>query len=328
MPALLDTGRSPRGWSWYAPYFRCMHLGALLHLASLDERSDALIRGTMVHIGLGHLHLCWWYEQVRQPNPYYTPEDAIRAWCEQHPEGSPFLDETIECVRRYAARYPQAPGRIVGIEFGGAAVLGTVQGVWQLWVLNDACTAEVEQALRDQRAPQGTLLNRANEEIAWTPLNMPGHPEHGHPIPITRKLDMAFEDGRKRVHVYDWKSTRGEMGKSRAKKYAMDGQFAVSRIFAEQHFGAAMDGCWLALIQTEDPWKVSKHPVPLTPHRDALFPTMLFHKAHEIARWQRDEPDPHRWPMAQHESVCTSAYEKRGCVAMDVCSMGASWTSQ
>lgn len=115
----------------------------------------------------------------------------------------------------------------------------------------------------------------------------------------------------KAMEVYD----------STARKYAMSGEFAVSRILASQVW-PRFRGLALWMVQTCDPWKVAKPAVPESPWRDRLFPRELWRMAHVIAQLERDEPDPHGWPMAQNEVSCVGRYEKEGCPAMEMCMRG------
>lgn len=316
MPLLVDSGPSPRGWSYYQPYFRCLKLGGLLRAGLLDDRSDALTRGTMGHIGLGHLHLRWMAQQQgKDAGMYYDPESAIEAWCERHPEGNAHKSDMIETIRRYTAKFRTPPGqRILGVEMAFSAVLGHKAGAFGLWALD---------------ANSATVFNESWRPGHPPPIAVDGQPvapaclPSSEPIRVTRKLDLVYEEGRGNVCVRDFKCTAGDVSASRADAYAMDGQFAVTRIIAAQVWGARFGFNTIQLVKTNAPWTVKAHTVPATPWRDALFPQQLYQKAHEIEHWKNT--NVHHHPMAQHEQVCRGRYEKDGCPGQGFCGQGPGW---
>lgn len=312
---LIDSGPSERGWSFYASYFRCLKLGAILRLGILDDSSDARTRGTLGHIGLGHLHIRWMLQQQGgDPGMYYPPDVAMAVWSEQHTEGTPHLQQMQEVIRRYAAKFTAPPGRILGVETTMKGVLGMRGDTFGLWLL--ANPESLDSTWRADAAP--------------TPLAHDGHPiqpstlPSGAPIYITRKLDLVYEEGRGLVCIRDFKCTAGDVSEGKARGYMMDGQFAVTRILAGQKWGSRFGGNTLQFIKTTDPFTVKSHTVPATPWRDALFARQLYSKAHEIAHHEAHTPI-HEWPMAQHEQVCKGRYEKDGCVATGFCADGPAW---
>lgn len=317
MPLLLDSGASGKGWSSYAPFFRCKHYGGLLRLG-LDDRTDPLTRGTMGHIAVGHLHIRWMLKADGQdPDLYWQPEAAVYEWCTQHPEGWSEYERMIECFRRYVARNPEPPrAKIIGVERFAQGVIGYLDGQWGLWAL-----AEGE----DPKSP--TPRHVSGKLVQPAPLNCPGHPDHGGNVYITRKWDLVLQD-RRSTYIPDWKFKAVDVNKGTAKKYAMSGEFAVTRILGAQVFPNFKEA-QLNLIQSCDPWAlVLNLTVPATPWRDALFPLHLHQMAHEIAVLERDYPDPHTWMMAQNEVSCIGRYEKDGCPAMLACMYGKEIAAQ
>jgi hypothetical protein len=289
-----------------------MHFGALLRLG-LDDRRDPLTRGSMGHVGAAHLHARWMREQQGEdPTVYYAPEDAMHEWCVRNPEGWSHFDRMLEVYRRYVARYPEPPGTILGVEHLIAGVLGFLDGQWGLW----ACSPDDVESTRP--------VHVGGKLIEPTPLDFPGNAEHGKNIFITRRLDLTIRDLVGRVYIVDHKYKAVEVRESTGRKYAMSGEFAVSRVLGKQVWPDLM-GLQLWLIQTARPWNIAQPVVPNSPWRDALFPRNLWDKAHEIARCERDYPDLHHWPMAQNEVSCVGRYERDGCPAMDACMRGAAF---
>lgn len=317
MPAIIDSGPSQRGWSYYQPYFRCLKYGAILHSGLIDDESDALIRGTLGHVGLGHLHIRWMLQQRRQdPNAYYPPLEAMEAWTQQHPQGRPFLAQMQEVVRRYMIRFDTPPGRaIIGVEMGFTGVVGTVDGKFDLYLLHPNQPFDASW-----RATQPLPYTWGGRQVEPATLTTPGT-RFGEPIYITRKLDLVYEEGRGLACVRDFKCTQGDTSGARALTYAMDGQFAVTRLFGWQAWGERFGANTIQLVGVDSPWPVKSHPLPATPWRDVLFARFLYQKAHEIAYHEIHTP-LHEWPMAQHEQVCRPRYEKEGCPAMGFCMHG------
>lgn len=314
---LIDSGRSEIGWSHYSAFAKCLHYGALLNAGHRDT-SDPLVKGTLLHVGLAHLHARWQAQQEkRDPEEFYFPEAAMAEWCRIHPEGQPFLGLITEVFRRYVARYPEPPGRILGVEMLIRAVLGTVNGKWGLWTLAQG----TEGFNRSWRAGQYIPKSHLGGYIEPTTLDMPGHRNHGEPIMLTRRIDLAIQDRAGIVHVIDHKGTSGDTSRARARSYAMSGEFPATRTLCSQLWDGRFGQASLNLVQNVPPWSVGRHAVPFTPWRDARFAGMIHRLAHVIAQLQRDVPDPHDWPMAQVETVCVSRYGGE-CHFYEACMLG------
>lgn len=195
---LIDTGMSARGWSYYGNFVRCPHLFALTRLAGLQDTSDALVKGTMGHVTQAHLHARWMAQQSGQdPNVYYTPEDALWEWVMHHPEGRPFHPLMLEVFRRYVARYPEPPGRILGVEHLVRGVVGFKGGAFGLWTLADADPFDLSW-----RAPGPPPRHISGVEIMPVCVTVPGSPIDGEPIMVTKRIDLTVQD--KAGLVYPW----------------------------------------------------------------------------------------------------------------------------
>ena len=318
---LLDTGPSERGWSYWGDAFRCMHLFALKRLGGYSDVGDPLIRGSLGHVGLAHFYARWMAKQNREdPDIFYEPEEALWQWSLRHPEGQPHLQRMNECVRRYIAKYPEPPGRILGVEHPLCGVVGYLEdGRFGLWALPVGEIVRLSWRYGDPwpRAAVGQLVSPAT-------VNMPGAPQHGEPIIVTKRFDLTIADKAGRIYVWDHKCTASDVSSARERKYRMDGQFAVTRILASQVYGERFAQATLNLVQTEEPWKVVRPTIQPTPWRDALFPRMVLKKAHDIAQATRDEPNPHFWEMAQHELACWHRYGACPFLETPLCSHGPS----
>ena len=299
---LIDAGRSRRGWSRIGNFFKCPQLFA--YTSRLDIQlipADALTRGSMGHVMQAHMHAQWgaaqggvWVDETyhTDPNDFLSPEDAVVAYCDQY-GGFDHLDRMMDTFRNYCRQYPEPPGRVIAVEYPMTATLGYVDGHWGLHVEREGVTIEP------------------------TPLEMPGHPEHGKPIQMTRRIDMTVRDRFGRIFIWDHKNQAYVSPKKSVDAYAIDGGFAAFRIMGAQLYGESFGGLMLNLIQTTSPWRVARPTVPPTPHRDRHFAKMLWRAEHDIARLDLEEPNYWEWPKAQHETTCFGRYGScpaaRGC---------------
>jgi len=323
---LIDAGRSSRGWSRIGNFFKCPQLFAYDQRLGLQLiPADALTRGSMGHVMQAHLHARWGANQkdgtyagaghFRDPAVFYEPEEAVRVWCDQNGRGHEQIDRMVEVFRRYLAQFPEQPGHIVAVEYPVTAVLGTRRGKWGLWVVRTD-----EQGF-DRNRPDVAAADSSTIEI--TPVNHPGHPDHGKAVVLTRRIDLVIRDRGERTWIWDHKhQAHVQPGRSTG-GYAIDGGFSAFRIIGQQLWTNGFGGVSLNLIQTTNPWRVSRPVVPPTPHRDGHFAEMLWRAEHEIARLDHtpgESLSPWHWPKAQSETVCIGRYG--ACAAIKLCSYG------
>tara|TARA_R110000822_G_scaffold44134_1_gene118627 strand:+ start:617 stop:1591 length:975 start_codon:yes stop_codon:yes gene_type:complete len=321
-PILIDTGRSPTGWSFWGSSFYCDQLWFITNVLQKQLiAADPLIQGSMGHTLLAHYYarvackqggLMYEGQEVTDPDYFLTPEQAVREWVRrrQHEgtEGAHFIANTLEVFRQYKLREPFVYDRVIGVEMLTKLTLGyNFDGDFGLWT---------DDNLRDP-----TLI-----DCPELPVPHPNVPAiyHGARIEMTKRWDLAMEhkqDGRQ--YVWDHKITGAGIGKTRAEQYAMDGQFAVNRLAGQQllkNFG----GVVLNLVQRRDPYGVSRQFVPATPFRDEQLPRQIFKKAHALAEMLahtiKGDMGQGDWEMAQSELACYHRYGK--CGAFDMCRFG------
>jgi PD-(D/E)XK nuclease superfamily len=326
MALLIDAGTSSRGWSRIGTFFRCPQLFAykqrLCQMApeeggipSMGPSADALVKGSLGHTLLAHQHAIWGARMnpdgvLVDTKTYYNesafmqPEEAAAAWCAKH-GGYEHLDHMIEVFRRYLAKYPESPGTVIAVEAPFTAVLGNKDGAWGLWVAT-------EKEGGEWRATDGAA-------IEVTPLDMPGHPEHGTAITITRRVDMITQDRAGRYFIWDHKHQASVNPNTSAPAYAIDGGFAAFRVMGKQLYGSQFGGVLLNLVQSISPFRVAQVPVPSTPHRDAQFAKQIWTAEHLIAQLDMST-DLWEWPKAQNELSCYGRYGP--CDGLSLCSMG------
>lgn len=309
---LIDAGMSQKGWSRIGSFCKCPQLYAYQRILGIKLiPADALTRGTMGHVLLAHQHAIWgaeeggvWVDEKyhEDPSVFFSPEDAVVEWCDQN-GGHEHLDRMIGTFNNYMTYYPERPGRSVAVEYPVSAILGYVDGVWGLWV---------ESTL-------GSGVTPKEKTIEVTPLDVPGHDDHGKPVRLTRRLDLVVEDRLGRTYVWDHKNQARVQPNRSVDAYAIDGGFAAFRIMGRQlyeNFG----GVTLNLLQTTEPFKAARPSVPPTPHRDSHFAEMLWHYEHELARLEVSGMDPWKWPKTMHETACYGRYGP--CSGIKLCFFG------
>tara|TARA_R100000664_G_scaffold443_3_gene1419 strand:- start:9280 stop:10221 length:942 start_codon:yes stop_codon:yes gene_type:complete len=301
---LIDAGRSELGWSRIGQFMKCPQLYAYQRLLNLDLiPASALTRGSMGHMLQAHQHAIWGAQQggvwvddkfVTDASTILPPREAVVSWCDLN-GGHEHLDRMLETFDRYMENYPEPPGRIVAVEYPISAMLGKVNGKWGLWVEQDGV------------------------EIEPTPLNCEGHPNHGKPIRLTRRVDMSVQNRAGKTFIWDHKhQARVSPGRS-VDAYAIDGGFAAFRIMGKQlykNFG----GLTLNLIQTQAPWKVARPSVPPTPHRDNHFAELLWQAEHYLATLEISGTSHWKWPKSMHETSCYGRYGP--CSGIKLCFFG------
>lgn len=313
---LIDAGRSERGWSRIGNFFKCPQLFAYQERIGLQLiPASALTRGSMGHVTQAHQHAIWGCQQGgcfvddvyhTDAEAFMAPEDAVIEWCDRY-GGHEHLDRMMETFRRYMATHPEPPGRIVAVEYPISAVLGEVKGQWGLWVYDEH---------------EGTLISRQTQTpITVTPLNVPGHEDHGKPITMTRRLDLVVEDRQGRLWIWDHKNQANVQPNRSVDAYAIDGGFAAFRIMGKQAW-PNFAGLMLNLIQTQSPWRVARPTVPPTPGRDRHFAQMLWRAEHQLAALDVEKLSPWEWPKAMHETTCYGRYGS--CGATRFCFYGKS----
>jgi|15BtaG_2_1085339.scaffolds.fasta_scaffold03029_7 hypothetical protein len=119
---LLDAGPSEAGWHRIQSIKRCLRYYALEREQTKREWTDALVNGSLVHVGLAH-----WYKHRQAklqgiPNEYYTPEEAIKqlALKETEKGGDKLWLQHVELasymVNQYMAHYHAETLRPLHIE--------------------------------------------------------------------------------------------------------------------------------------------------------------------------------------------------------------------
>lgn len=116
---LLDAGTSgPDGWSQRQQVIRCPYRQQLLAARGGDDgaKSDALIRGSLVHVGLAHYDARLQAEQQGwDPEAYYTSSDAVKLTAERHGWGTEWIPVVLQVLRQWYETYGRSE-TVVAVE--------------------------------------------------------------------------------------------------------------------------------------------------------------------------------------------------------------------
>lgn len=347
---LIDAGMSAAGWSYWAAPFTCDMLHAFRQLIPSrgSGSTDAQTRGSMVHVGLAHLHARWGARQpggvlvgtadgpirVESPDELYEPEEAVATWVSKYGAGEDEMPRTIEALRRYAARNPEPPrGLIFAIEYPMRGVLGMKAGRFGLWAVS-----EVDIPTKD---PNVVICLGIRDGARVTPCIPPGWPKQT--VEITRRADLIMVDSSGEVDVVDHKSAARAMKARAIDEYGMEGGWAAMRILTRQTFdgvryeasgGGARLGLTMTyrgkltlnMIETLEPWSLVKAPLPGCPWADGQFADDLWRTAARLGQHLAEKLDPWRYPKVRSHTVCFAHYDRgdgrRVCPYLERCQRG------
>lgn len=123
-PIIIDSGPSPRGWSYYSTFLRCpllffwKYVYGPAHFTSRGDSAPWLARGTMFHVGRAHLDAQQWArENGKDESKILGPLEAIKVCAERLGEyGAEKLPIAEAMFHAYRQRYPFEAFRVVAVE--------------------------------------------------------------------------------------------------------------------------------------------------------------------------------------------------------------------
>ena len=265
-----------------------------------------LLKGSLGHLLQAHQHAIWGAEQggcwvdnewIDDPDCIMLPQDAAFEYCKQNPEALPFVNQMLDVFEDYIERFPIPPA-VLAVEHEIAGVLGTKphpktgEPNFDLYL----------ESVYDEEA------HTFSPDLDITPvtLDCEGHPDHGKPIRLTRRIDLTTRERRGAI-LWDHKHTSKVDPKRADDAYAMDGGFSAFRILGKQRWPDLAEVA-LQLICNRKPYRVERPIVPATPFKDKGFARMVWYYEHQIAQADMMFPNPWDWPMAMSETVCMSRY--------------------
>jgi hypothetical protein len=193
-PRILFTGASPRGWHRLQTVLECpqkfaweyrygkegfddpRRIALLSDKLKQDEaqksNSPALIRGTLIHLGLAHYYARLKETQNgRDPELYLPPEDALRVFCAaQGPHYEEHCEEITACVKGYIDKFqPVDKYKVLHVEelfearIGGYLFTGRLDLVVEdtrgvVWAFDHKSTGRMESKQREFYSISGQLI--------------------------------------------------------------------------------------------------------------------------------------------------------------------------
>jgi hypothetical protein len=114
---LLDAGSSGRGWSWRSNLLRCVHRFALIEAGYTGDDRDALLRGSLFHVGGAHYYARRQAKQLgADPDDYYDPLEAMERACIVEPARRPFLPICEQALEAYERKWAHDGHEILAVE--------------------------------------------------------------------------------------------------------------------------------------------------------------------------------------------------------------------
>lgn len=121
---LINTGPSSWGFHYHESYLRCPQLWAYTHLLGLSfEPSDPLIKGTLAHVGVAHVHARRMaLQNGNDPEQFYTPADAIALAVEENETRGGDWRKWTALIQACVGSYEEATlseihtHRVIGVE--------------------------------------------------------------------------------------------------------------------------------------------------------------------------------------------------------------------
>ena len=134
-PVIIDSGPSPRGWSYYSTFLRCpmlffwKYVYADAHRLGFQDTTGPLARGTLFHVGRAHLDAQQYArENGKDPNKILGPLDAMRVCADHIGEwGREKLPIAESMYHAYRQRYPFEAFRVIGVEHLAEVYFGSAR---------------------------------------------------------------------------------------------------------------------------------------------------------------------------------------------------------
>ena len=331
----IDAGRSPRGESRIGKFRVCPQLFAYGERLGLDLiPAIALTRGSMGHQAMAQQYARWGAQQGGVSVGFAAdiktlagpvdaaslmdPEASIEEWTRRNGRGASEIGMLKIAFRHYLAKHPEPPGRILAVEYPMFAVLGYKGDTWGLWVVGPEELSKLTRPVVENPA----LIGIHSDEIRPTPLNQPGHPEHGYPVWISRRADAIYapwEDIERPINCDHKFVAFIEKQGVKAEGYGLDNGFQLFHHMMAQiwpNYG----GCIVQEVQRIKPWKITRMNVPVPgPCMETLADDTLYYEQ-QIAYLDVHRPNTMRWPKANKESgPCRQRYKPGKCPGWDMC---------
>ena len=304
---------------------------------SAERRDEARTWGSMGHCGLAHFYTLSALSQdmtvdgsVRvgtndgiikvgkdSSGRLYSPAEAATQWCTRNDKGFGSLAEVVKMLTVYQQRNRRLQEQVLAVEWPVLAVVGVhpIRGIG-LWVLDQDTFRE--PGVGD---PLLSVIDQA-EIVPWR-LDVPGHPRHGLPLYLSRRIDLVSYDGR--YWIDDHKCLAHVEPKLARTAYAVDRGNAALRMMGAQIWGQYFGGVRINFVSKRpkkgtSSFYFTRKEVAVSRAQEWSMAGRLYDAYHERARYQvqtsRGErevmpttPGSYCWPDAGHDvGACKHRY--------------------
>lgn len=289
MKKLIDPGPSEAGWHRIQSITRCLRYYALNCEQVARPQTDALVNGSLVHVGLAH-----WYARRKarldgtDPDAYYEPHEAI-ARLAMNKASEPDL---AEVDRRLWLSHVEMAKHMVHLH-------------------SQHYDAETFHPLHVEEQIRGHVRGEEGERYLYT-----------------QRADLIAKDSAGMVWIIDHKTTFRIAPKT-IKRYTLSGQFLGYQLLGKKLFADRFGGVLLNMLQRPllkqyndnqqlsiDLKRVTLEPAPFAVK--TLKQTIL--AAERQIKQYNHLDDAMDWPGAYHETACTTPYGT--CPFHETCQFG------
>jgi len=309
---LIDSGPSERGWHRLETFLRCPQLYSYKYNipeeAQLDDDKTALVRGSLIHVGVAHYYA---RRGATQRKKHGKSQDGV-IWYEDHrdSEGNLIKDErghaiyTKHRITDHERFYEPLDAMALAADRWAAE--GSKIAHKLLPLTQDA----VEHYIKHWR---GTSSDRFDVVGVEFPMRTK---IFGTRL-FTCRADLGIRN-RQGVYIVDHKSSSAPTAAKTLMRYALSGQIHGLHGFGRMHWGKEYKGVIINIIGARAPFKMRRERPPAAPAMTARFPQIILDT--EAAIEALTDRDPWKWPVAANEFVCMTPYGK--CPAWDLCAWG------
>lgn len=303
---LIDAGESESGWHRLEAFLRCPQFYSYRYNLGMDlGDNEALVKGSLVHVGLAH------YYARRGAGQRLRGEPPGVLWYEEAPSGSPgkrswqFSEKRISDSEAFYE--PHEAMDIVARRWAGSGERETIAKV--LPTAHEMIDAYVV-AWKGSSADMINIV--AVEQVVrfdvmgWL---------------LTARIDLVVST-RHGIVYWDHKSSSDPTSWSTVARYTLSGQVHVLHQIGKSLHGDQFKGLLLNIVGSRPPYKMRREaPPPAPAMRDRIAQVVADANA-GIKALERSGRDPWEWPRAANEHTCVGPYGP--CHAWKLCARGKS----
>lgn len=269
-PILISTGSSGE-WGAHGTEdaTRCMRLVALRKSGFDFSMADALVRGSIGHVGLAHHYARKWArENGENEESFYPPKEAMRLEAEKL-GGTKFLSLLSGLYDYYAQTYEKEVVEVVSLE--------------------EVYSAEIPRLFDVNGVAYG---NSATRPPPW---------KH------TQRIDLVARERDGKIYLWDHKFLAEPTADGVVETYSLSVQFVGLQYLGRLHFGKEFGGVRVNAIGHRN-GKLVRELIPPAPGALKNFPYVIDEARRRVEFWKKADPSGESWPKALSETVCKNQY--------------------